>query len=299
VADRTGAGVAPARAALAGNPSDGYGGAVLAVTVGAFAAEAIARVRGPAGGHCPPGRLVAATIRRFQRDIAPAHADAESVVECASSIPRSVGLGGSSAIVIATLRALCALHGVELTPDALAELALSIEVDDLGIAAGLQDRVAQAYGGVTFMEFADPAAPRYERLDPGLLPPLLVAWRAATAEPSGVVHGDLRARFERGDPVVRRSVETLGALAREARGALLAGDRAAFRGCVDATVDARAAMLTLDPRHLEMVDIGRTAGASVNYTGSGGAVVCVCDDAAHRERVARALAAADCGTVAV
>jgi hypothetical protein len=80
--------------------------------------------------------------------------------------------------VIATLRALGQLHQVDLRPAALAAFALAVETEDLGIAAGPQDRVAQAYGGVTYMEFAAP--PRYESL-PGRLPPLLIAWRATAA----------------------------------------------------------------------------------------------------------------------
>ena len=58
-----------------------------------------------------------------------------------TTIPRSVGLAGSSAIVIAALRA----AGVDLEPPEVAELALAIERDDLGIAAGLQDRAVQAF----------------------------------------------------------------------------------------------------------------------------------------------------------
>ena len=58
-------------------------------------------------------------------------------------------------------------------------------------------------------------------------------------------------------------------------------------------------MMTLDPRHVEMVDIGRSAGAGVNYTGSGGAVVCVCPPSCSPTDVERALRAADCGVVAV
>jgi GHMP kinase-like protein len=39
-----------------------------------------------------------------------------------------------------------------------------------------------------------------------------------------------------------------------------------------------------------MIECAREAGAAANYTGSGGAIVCVCDDQKHRERVAEALA---------
>jgi hypothetical protein len=63
---------------------------------------------------------------------------------------------------------------------------------------------------------------------------------------------------------------------------------------VDATFDARRRMLPLDPRHVEMVEVARESGAAANYTGSGGAIVAVCDDPAHRERVAAHLRAVGC-----
>ncbi len=145
-AEPVGRGAAAARAALAGNPSDGYGGAVLAVTVPALRAEAVAR-HCAASGVQPGNLLVEATIRRFARELA-SRADATGVT-WRTTIPRGVGLGGSSAIVIATIRALCQLHGVALTATELAGFALAVETDELGIAAGLQDRVAQSYDGLT------------------------------------------------------------------------------------------------------------------------------------------------------
>ncbi len=49
----------------------------------------------------------------------------------------------------------------------------------LGITAGLQDRVAQAYGGLVYMDFASVATQGhgdYEPLDPGILPPMWLIW---------------------------------------------------------------------------------------------------------------------------
>jgi glucuronokinase len=293
----SGRGRAPARAALAGNPSDGYGGAVLAVTLDAFCAEVVV-AEGVRRSFTPSdaAALLDATLARFHRELAPGMRTGQ--VELATTIPRSVGLGGSSAIVIAALRGLCDLHGVELPPDAMADLALSIERDDLGIAAGLQDRVAQSYGGVTFMEFgAQP--PRYERLERRALPPLVVAWREHAAEDSGVVHSDLRMRFDAGDVAVRDAMAMLAGAARTARDALLRGDWATLARCADASFDARARILSLDPRHVEMVQIARAAGAGVNYTGSGGAIIAVCNDQRHRDAVALALSGGRCGTVVV
>jgi glucuronokinase len=250
-----------ARAALAGNPSDGYGGAVLAVCVPRLAARAEAT---PAGEPLsdPPSALVDATIARFARG--------PCAVRWSTTVPREVGLGGSSAIVTATVRALCALHGHALAPDELAEMVLAVEVEDLGIAAGPQDRYAQAHEGLVLMDFAG-ACPRVERLDPALLPSLYLAWRSDAAEASHAVHGDLRDRAR--DPAVRAGMARLAGHARAARDALLGGDHQAFAAALDASFDERAALLDLDPRHEAMVRAARAAGASANYAGSGGAIV--------------------------
>lgn len=288
-------GEALARAALAGNPSDGYGGAVLAITLPQRRAEALAR-RAPQLEVSPPSELVSATVSRFAREYT-AEA-ARTAVRWSTSIPRGVGLGGSSAIVISTLRALCALYEVQLEADELAELALAIELHELEIAAGLQDRVAQAFGGLMFMEFDPAAGPdRYQRLDSGLLPPLVVAWRADAGGHSGAVHAPLQDRHARGEPEVVAAMTELAELARGARDALLTADRQRFARCVDRSFEARQRILALDPRHVEMIECARGCAADANYAGSGGAIVAVCEDASHAGRVERALRALACETL--
>jgi len=282
-----------ARAALAGNPSDGYGGAVLAVTIDALRATAVAG--GGLSGVGAERLLVDAAVARFCSEF-----DCEPVgVEFNTQIPLTVGLGGSSAIVIAVLRELCAVSGVSLGPDEMAALALSIEVDDLGIAAGLQDRLVQCHGGLLFMDFSH-AKPRCESIERLLLPPLLIAWRTSAGEPSGVVHGNLRTRYEAGEPDVIRALAELGDVAHAGREAIQMGDIAKFRQAVDRSFDLRRELVTLDPAHVAMIGCARDAGAAANYTGSGGGIVCVCDDEKHRKRVADALAAyVGCSTFAL
>jgi glucuronokinase len=223
---------------------------------------------------------VRATISRFHRELAPAAPP--SAVRLWTSIPRAVGLGGSSAIVIAIVRALCDLHQVELEPDELASFSLAVETEELGIAAGLQDRVAQAYGGLTFMDFR---AGIYEALDPALLPPLFLAWNLEAAGHSGVTHGNLRARFERGEQIVLDAISELAEHAHDARSAVLAGEHDAFARCMDGSFDARRRMLSLDVAHVEMIELARNHAASANYTGSGGAIVGCCRDDEHRAEV--------------
>ena len=289
-----GRGSASARVALAGNPSDGYGGAVLALTLPAQRATARAwRAGAPAVD--PPSELVAATVVRFASEYAPG-ARAVTAVTWETTIPRAVGLGGSSAIVVAVLRALGQLWSVALEPLAMAELALSIEVDDLGIAAGLQDRIAQTHDGLTFMDFStDP--PQARALNADLLPPLLVGWRSDSGGDSGAVHAPLRDRHADGDPVVLAAMRALTSAAHDAARAIADGDHAALCAGVDASFDARRSMLALDPRHVEMIECARAAGAAANYAGSGGAIVAICSDEAHRAQVRVALAQISCKTL--
>jgi glucuronokinase len=285
-AERVGRGTAFARAALAGNPSDGYGGAVLAFTFAERHAQATA-MHAAEPSIEQPVELVGATVRRFANEFEPSAL--RTAVAWSTDIPRGVGLGGSSAIVIATLRALCDLHRVAMTPRALAGLALAVETEELGIAAGLQDRVAQTHGGLTFMDFGPGCTGAdghgsYERLEPAGLPPLLIAWCSGAAKDSTTVHAPLRERFARGEPHVLDGMAQLGDVAREARAAVLAGDAGALARCADRSFDARRRMLALHPRHLELIECARGAGAAANYTGSGGAIVAVCSDERQRRR---------------
>lgn len=293
---RCGRGAAFARAALAGNPSDGYGGAVLAVTLPAWAARAEA-MPAPVLAIEPSSSLVEGTVRRFARELEPAAMRA--AVRWSTAVPRGVGLGGSSALVIATVRALCELHDVDLDPARLATFALTVETEDLGIVAGLQDRVAQAFEGLTFMDFTGSRNGSgldgvYEQLDPKLLPPLLIAWRTEAAGHSGMLHAALRERHRSGELFVQEVIDGLAAAARGARDALLAGDLVNFGRCVDHTFDLRRELVALDPRCVEMIEIARSSGASANYTGSGGAIVAVCRDERNRRSVSDALSAIGC-----
>lgn len=271
--------IAHARAALVGNPSDGYHGATLATVLHNFAAEAT--VRDAPVDDLPDIDLVEATVRRFRRfAVMRGHTDTDRQVgiTVSSTIPERVGLAGSSAIVVAVLRALSELFDVPIPAQELPSLALAVEVEELGIMAGLQDRVAQVYDTLVLMDFRpDEKRPAgqgaYEPLDPALLPPLYVAWRPDAAEPSQIVHRDLRERFDRGELRVHIAMAELRELALLARKALLDGDVALLGNLIDRSVDIRSAILDLKPEHWRMVQLARDCGASANYTGSGGAII--------------------------
>src|SRR5918999_4571810 len=166
-----------ARAGLVGNPSDGYFGKTISFVIRNFKTTVrlwesphfeIVPTHGDLArfdsvreflrdqklhGYYGGLRLIKAALKRFhdycrQKDIDLGERERSSfTVSYESDIPRLVGLSGSSAIVTAMMRALMRFYGVDVPKEYLPTLILSGEKDELGIAAGLQDRVIQVYEG--------------------------------------------------------------------------------------------------------------------------------------------------------
>jgi len=294
-----------ARAGLLGNPSDGYFGKTIALPVRNFRASVVlyewpeleimlapqdrcsfnslddlcndVRSHGYFGGL----PLVKATVRKFweycRKHAIALHARNFSL-RYESNIPRQVGMAGSSAIIAATLRALMQFYGVMIPLDIQPNLVLSVEREELGIAGGLQDRVCQVYETLVFMNFdrhmiESRGYGEYVPLDPSLLPPLFMAYDVTLSEPSGIVHSNIRQRWEAGEPKVRQAMLDLASYAEQGRAAILAGDHARLSELIDMNFEVRRGILDLDPRHVAMIELARSLGASAHYAGSGGSIV--------------------------
>ena len=210
-----------------------------------------------------------------------------------TSIPRQVGLGGSSAIVVAALRALMAWFEAPIDPAALAELALAAEVEDLGITAGAMDRVIQCYEGVMLMDLREPrTAASYTRLGPEILPPLFVAWNPRGGRASGRIHEGVRRRWREGDEEVHREMAALRELVDSGSACLRRGDHAVFRELMNRNFEIRAQLFPISKANREMVEIGRSFGAGVKLCGSGGAVVGALADAGEFSEIEKAYGSA-------
>lgn len=310
---------------LMGNPSDGFGGKTIACLIMNFGAEVTVResrtleiVRHPLydplsfeslehlnetaahDGYYGGIRLLYATLNRFYRycrehDIE--LDDRNFALQYDTNIPRQVGLGGSSAIITAVLKALMDFYGLTEEDIPLPDqpgLILSVETEELGIAAGLQDRVIQAYGGAVYMDFSTDYMHAhghglYETMPTNALPPLYLAYTSVPSE-SGKMHNIVRHRFNNGDPEVIEAVRLWAEYTDRAREAIGGRDWDSLAELMDLNFDLRRRLYgddCLGPINLELVSTAREMGLPAKFAGSGGAVVGCCEDEARLQRAKR------------
>ena len=110
----------------------------------------------------------------------------------------------------------------------LPSLILEAESKELGINAGLIDRVVQVYGGCVCMDLnrqviEEKRCGIYEQLDPKILPVLYLAYKPALGKVSGQVLDDIRMGYELGDTLVLDTLKRLAEIAETGKKALLQG----------------------------------------------------------------------------
>lgn len=204
---------APGRAGILGNPSDIYGGQVLACGVAARNRCRLTVTKTEEGPEDP--RLWTAARGRFV-DLPPVR------VEWSGDVPRSSGLAGSTALLTATLGALRAMTETGPTGTGeFAEFVRDVERRDAGIVCGYQDAHMTVRGGLRLLDFAGkhpdtdggplPNAAREEWEAGRPLPFLLVT--TGVRRLSGAVHAPVIDRWRAGDPFVRAAITEIGEMA--------------------------------------------------------------------------------------
>ncbi|MBN2521600.1 MAG: hypothetical protein JXB17_13895 [Bacteroidales bacterium] len=294
-----------ARAGLLGNPTDGFFGKTISVIIRNFGARVTlyqspelvieeqdvdlnkfrnihhlaesVKLTGYYGGV----RLIKAAIKKFLEYCISNSIKLESknfTIRYQTSIPRQVGLAGSSAIVTAVMKALMEFYKIEIPLHILPTLVLSVEVEELGINAGLQDRVIQAYEGCVYMDFNEKQMKEngfgiYEKLDPGLLPNLYLAYKTDLSKVSGKVFSNLKERFESKDEFTLKIINEIADCAEKGRKAILNKDYVALNKLINRNFDLRKEILNISDSNIELVETARKCGASAKFSGSGGAII--------------------------
>ncbi|XP_061574729.1 glucuronokinase with putative uridyl pyrophosphorylase [Cololabis saira] len=321
-----------ARVGLMGNPSDGFNGKTIAMTISNFWAEVtlvesetlvlvphplndptefgglqdlfcISRKEGYLGGL----RLLQATCKKFYQFCSKqgiALTKQNFTLKYDTNIPRQVGLAGSSAIVAATLKCLMKFYNItdgDLPKPVRANFILNVETEELFITAGLQDRVVQVYEGLVYMDFSkevmeEQSYGNYVSMDMADLPPF---WLAYLSDPSdsGRIHSNIRQRWINGEPVVTEAMRRFAELTDQARTAIQERDWNQLAQLMDQNFDLRRSIYTddcLGPGNLRMVQLARQFGSAVKLPGSGGAVVGLCLDRERLVEMRRAFQEAGC-----
>lgn len=299
-----------ARAGLLGNPSDGYFGKTISIIIRNFGASVSlyetpelrieetevdlntfhnvhhladsVKLTGYYGGT----RLIKAAIKKFVEYCEAGNiriSNKNFTIRYRSSIPRQVGLAGSSAIVTATMRALMRFYEVEIPKHILPTLILKAETEELGINAGLQDRVIQVYEGCVYMDFEKNHLETngfgmYEPIDPKLLPKLYLAYKVELGKVSGTVLNNIKEKYDKGDQLVHDTLAELASLAEQGRKAILDQDYVRLHKLLDYNFDLRCKIMNISASNMELVNTARSCGASAKFSGSGGAIIGMYED---------------------
>lgn len=207
-----------------------------------------------------------------------------------TNVPRQVGLAGSSAIVTALFQALMEFYNLStehIPIEKQPSFILSVE-SELGIQAGLQDRVVQVYRGLVYMDFNEEHMREhghglYERMPRHLFEwlsslPLFIAYESDPSD-SGKIHSNVRARWDAKDPEVIQGMRIFAELTLRAKQAIEARDHAMLADLMDENFENRRRLYgegPLGPKNIQMIEICRRCGAAAKFPGSGGAVLGLC-----------------------
>lgn len=265
---------APARANLIGNPSDQYGGCTLAVSLAPRAWVALEATRSP-GPEIPP--LAAAVLAQL------GGGEPGFRISLASEIPRQSGIAGSTALVVALVRAVLAWRDEHPAPHALAELARRVERNGLGVQCGFVDHYLCSFGGLRHVDLgakdADGEGEAFatvEDLAPAVASlPFVVAY-TGVRHSSDAVHRPLRERWLAGEPAVvsgYRRIAEIGALGRDA---LCRGDWATLGRLMNENHSIQRELGGSGPANEALIRAALAAGAlgaKLAGAGGGGTVV--------------------------
>jgi D-glycero-alpha-D-manno-heptose-7-phosphate kinase len=211
-------------------------------------------------------------------------------VQVRSDAPPASGLGSSAALGVAAIGALSRYQGRHLLAHEVARESHLLEVEELKLESGVQDQLASAYGGVSFMEVEYPNA----RVVPVPLSPAVrceledrfVLVYTGRSHFSSAMHEKVISEADRH----RGNFDDLARAAVLGKEALLRGDLAAFAAAMNANWAAQKA-LHPDITTQEIETLHRAAfaagavGFKANGAGGGGTVTILAgQDHAHRVR---------------
>ena len=195
-----------------------------------------------------------------------------------SEAPAGSGLGSSSTLVVAMLRALAELFRLPLGEYDVAHLAWVIEREDLGLAGGQQDQYAATFGGFNFMEFRgrDNVIVNPLRIRQDVITELesqtLLCFTGVSRESASIIAEQSR-NVQQGSTRSIEAMHRLKEAASQMKEALLKGDIAGLARTLDAGWTSKRDMASgISTSQIEdALRVARDAGATAGkVSGAGG-----------------------------
>lgn len=202
-----------------------------------------------------------------------------------SDAPAGSGLGSSSTMVVAMLKAYMEWLNLPLGEYDMASLAYQVERIDLGLAGGKQDQYAATFGGFNYMEFFDQQRVivnplRLKNWIRNELENSLVLYYTGTSRDSAKIIEE-QVRCQKSED----SLEGMHELKRQAvrmKEAILKGDFDGFAQCLRAGWEAKKRTSSvisnskIDEMYRYIMENGGKA-AKISGAGGGGFMMIVCD----------------------
>ncbi len=205
----------------------------------------------------------------------------------ASEVPPGTGLGTSSTVAVALVKALATLRGLSPTAAEVADRACALELEKLRSPIGKQDQHAAAFGGLNAISFSreqitvEPlsvASETRERLQRNLL----LFFTGSTRSANAVLSSQQRASGEEGSDTVR-ALHGIKAAASEARRCLESGALSDFGEILAESweLKKRLAPGVTNSRIDELYELARRHGAvggKLAGAGGGGFLMLYCEE---------------------
>ncbi len=208
----------------------------------------------------------------------------------ASEVPPGTGLGSSSTLTVAAIKAVAAACGSNLSKEETARLATRVELEKMGMPIGYQDQYAAAYGGLNYIGF-DTGGVTVEpvRVLPGVVQELesrlLLFFTGASRESSQILSRQ-RDSTEREDDQVLTALHAVRRMAEEMKALLERGDLDGFGQALheEWQYKKQFAAGISTPEIDRAYDLARSQGAlggKITGAGGGGFMMLYCPEGAQ------------------
>lgn len=286
---------APGRAGIIGNPTDGYGGTMIACSTKNRACVTIE--------DCDQliiENKLGRTVLKWQNDF-DNQGDYFDIARCvlryfklydlkakitiSTDIPEQAGLAGSTAVLCSVLAAIVSFTGLSYHKYHLAELNRIIELHYMKCHCGYQDAYMTTFGGLNYIDFR--GKEHYKDLDSEIYAtveplstyvselPFVVA-HTGIKHHSGSFHKPLRERWLEGEEKVINAYVDIASIAREGKKALLNSDWEQLGYLMNKNHEIQDSLTDSGEQNNYMIKVAKengALGAKLAGAGGGGTII--------------------------